>query len=96
MKELTAFEIQNVSGAGWLQDNLASLGSSIGASAWAKSSSLLNIELPIVGNIDLATISPDLGTQVGSLIGSAIGFAVEGALAGIPIVGGIFNKLLGN
>lgn len=27
MRELTAFEIENVSGAGWLQDGLAALGS---------------------------------------------------------------------
>ena len=26
MRELTAFEIENVSGAGWLQDGLAALG----------------------------------------------------------------------
>lgn len=31
MRELTAFEIENVSGAGWLQDGLAALGSKVGA-----------------------------------------------------------------
>lgn len=34
MRELTAFEIENVSGAGWLQDGLAALGSKVGATAW--------------------------------------------------------------
>ncbi|MCU6678457.1 hypothetical protein [Leclercia tamurae] len=96
MKELTAFEIECVSGAGWLQDNLASLGSQIGAAAWSKSSDLLNIEVPLIGTINLTTIAPDLGGNVGKSIGSSIGGTIESALAGLPVVGGLLNKWLGN
>ena len=40
MRELTAFEIENVSGAGWLQDGLASLGSKVCVAAtWTKKES---------------------------------------------------------
>ncbi|MFK3709046.1 MULTISPECIES: hypothetical protein [Leclercia] len=96
MKELTAFELECVSGAGWLQDNLASLGSKIGAAAWSKSSSLLNIDVPLIGTINLTTIAPDLGETVGKTIGSTVGGTIESALAGLPVVGSLLNKWLGN
>lgn len=96
MKELTAFEIEYVSGAGWLQDNLASLGGQIGAAAWAKGGNLLTIDVPLIGPINLTTIAPDLGQSVGKSLGSSIGGTIESALAGLPIVGGLLNKWLGN
>ncbi|MCU6669328.1 hypothetical protein M8013_11285 [Enterobacteriaceae bacterium H4N4] len=96
MKELTAFEMESVNGAGWLQDGLASLGSSMGASAWTLSSNLLTIDLPIIGTINLESIAPNLGSQVGNMIGTVIGFTIEGSLASIPMFGGFINKLLGN
>ena len=46
MRELTAFEIENVSGAGWLQDGLASLGSKVGAAAWTMGTDALSINQP--------------------------------------------------
>lgn len=97
MRELTTIEINSVSGAGWLQDGFASLGSTIGDSAWSLSSQALgSINLPIIGTIDFTTISPDLGKTVGNAVGTALGFTLEGALASIPVVGGLLNKILGN
>ena len=60
MRELTAIEIDAVSGAGWLQDGLASLGSKTGAAVWSLGSNL-SIDLPILGTVNLATIAPGLG-----------------------------------
>ena len=54
MRELTAFEIENVSGAGWLQDGLASLGSKVGAAAWTMGTDALSINLPLIGTLNLA------------------------------------------
>ncbi|HEY4466694.1 MAG TPA: hypothetical protein VGN53_02700 [Klebsiella sp.] len=97
MRELTAIEIDSVSGAGWLQDGLASVGSTIGDSAWSLSIKAIgSISLPIIGSIDLSTIAPDLGKTVGNALGTALGFTIEGALASIPVVGGLLNKILGN
>lgn len=54
MRELTAFEIENVSGAGWLQDGLAALGSKVGAAAWTMGTDALSINLPLLGTLNLA------------------------------------------
>ena len=92
MRELTAFEIENVSGAGWLQDGLASLGSKVGAAAWTMGTDALSINLPLIGTLNLADLAPALGESVGSTIGGTI----ESALASLPVIGGLLNKLLGN
>ncbi|WP_333854744.1 hypothetical protein [Leclercia sp.] len=97
MKELTAFELECVSGAGWLQDGLASLGSKLGAAAWAAmSSEQLNVDLPLLGSINLATLAPELGENLGKSMGSSIGGKIESALANLPVIGGLVNKWLGN
>ena len=96
MRELTAFEIENVSGAGWLQDGLASLGSKVGASVWTMGTDALSISLPLIGTINLADLAPDLGKTLGESVGSTIGATIESALASLPVVGGLLNKLLGN
>ncbi|URN99667.1 hypothetical protein NB069_01900 [Leclercia adecarboxylata] len=97
MKELNAFELEAVSGAGWLQDSLASLGSNIGTSVWSMGSDIISkIELPIVGNVNLVSLAPDLGTQLGKMVGLTVGFTIETALAGVPLVGGLLNRMLGN
>lgn len=57
MRELTAFEIENVSGAGWLQDGLASLGSKVGAAVWTMGTDALSINLPLLGTINLADLA---------------------------------------
>ena len=85
MRELTAFEIENVSGAGWLQDGLAALGSKVGAAAWTMGTDALSINLPLLGTLNLADLAPDLGKTLG-----------ESTLAGLPVIGGLLNKLLGN
>lgn len=96
MRELTAIEIDAVSGAGWLQDGLAFLGQKAGAAVWSLSSNALNIELPIIGTINLSTIAPDLGKTVGETVGSTVGGMIENTLASLPLIGGLLNKLLGN
>jgi hypothetical protein len=95
MRELTAFEIENVSGAGWLQDGLA-LGSKVGAAAWTMGTDALSINLPLIGTINLADLAPDLGKTLGESVGSTIGGTIESALASLPVIGGLLNKLLGN
>jgi hypothetical protein len=69
MRELTAFEIENVSGAGWLQDGLAALGSKVGAAAWTMGTDALSINLPLLGTLNLADLAPDLGKTLGESIG---------------------------
>ncbi|HEJ0243899.1 TPA: hypothetical protein SLO98_003506 [Klebsiella pneumoniae] len=100
MRELTAFEIENVSGAGWLQDGLAALGSKVGAAAWTMGTDALSINLPLLGTLNLADLAPDLGKTLGKTlgesVGSTIGGTIESALAGLPVIGGLLNKLLGN
>ncbi|VUS22372.1 hypothetical protein [Klebsiella spallanzanii] len=96
MRELTTFEIDAVSGAGWLQDGLASIGSQLGSAVWSAESSLLNIELPIVGKINLATFAPNLGKTVGETLGSSIGGSIENSLSSLPNLGGFFTKLFAN
>lgn len=96
MKELSVVELEAVSGAGWLQDNLAAMGSKIGAIVWEKSGSYLNVEAPLIGTVNLAVIAPDLGKNMGQSVGSAIGGAIENALIGLPVVGNILNKWLNN
>lgn len=95
MRELTAFEIENVSGAGWLQDGLAALGSKVGAAAWTMGTDALSINLPLLGTLNLAD-GAGLGKTTGESVGSTIGGTIESALAGLPVIGGLLNKLLGN
>ena len=77
MRELTAFEIENVSGAGWLQDGLAALGSKVGAAAWTMGTDALSINLPLLGTLNLADLAPDLGKTLGESVGSTIGGTIE-------------------
>lgn len=95
MRELTAFEIENVSGAGWLQDGLAALGSKVGAAAWTMGTDALSINLPLLGTLNLADWRRT-GQNLGESVGSTIGGTIESALAGLPVIGGLLNKLLGN
>ncbi len=95
MRELTAFEIENVSGAGWLQDGLAALGSKVGAAAWTMGTDALSINLPLLGTSIWPTWRRT-GQNPGESVGSTIGGTIESALAGLPVIGGLLNKLLGN
>ncbi len=76
MRELTAFEIENVSGAGWLQDGLAALGSKVGAAAWTMGTDALSINLPLLGTLNLADRAGP-GKTLGESIGSSIGGTIE-------------------
>lgn len=96
MRELTAVEIENVSGAGWLQDGLATLGSKVGAAVWTMGTDALSINLPLIDTINLADLAPDLGQTLGKSVGTTIGGTIESTLASLPLIGGLLNKLLGN
>ncbi len=96
MKELTMLEMECVGGAGWLQDGLASLGGKIGEKAWSMGSDLLSVDLPLFGTVNLATLAPDLGKTVGTSIGNTVGGTIESVLGGLPVVGGMLKKWLGN
>jgi len=96
MRELSSVEINNISGAGFIQDGLSSIGGWIGNAGYNLVSSQLSVSVPIVGDISLNKILPDLGNTVGSSIGASIGGRIESNLANIPVAGGLINKLLGN
>lgn len=96
MRVLTATEIETVSGAGWLQNRLASLGSKVGAAVWANSGSMFDVVLPLVGTVSLTTLAPDLGKTIGESMGYNLGGEIENTLANVPVIGGLLNKLLGN
>ena len=70
MRELTAFEIENVSGAGWLQDGLAALGSKVGAAAWTMGTDALSINLPLLGTLNLADRAKPWAKALGRLSGA--------------------------
>jgi hypothetical protein len=55
----------------------------------------LSINLPLLGTLNLADLAPDLGKTLGESVGSTIGGTIE-TLAGLPVIGGLLNKLLGN
>ena len=42
------------------------------------------------------TLVEQLGKTLGESVGSTIGGTIESALAGLPVIGGLLNKLLGN
>ena len=53
-------------------------------------------DLPLIGTLNLADLAPDLGKTLGESVGSTIGGTIESALASLPVIGGLLNKLLGN
>lgn len=95
MRELSVVEVQTVSGAGFIKDGLTSLGSNVGNAGYNLISSFLNVQLPVLGNVNLASLLPNLGKDVGSAIGSQIGGQIESSLTSIPVLGGLFGKILG-
>ena len=54
------------------------------------------LNLPLIGTLNLADLAPDLGKTLGESVGSTIGGTIESALASLPVIGGLLNKLLGN
>ena len=95
MRELTAFEIENVSGAGWLQDGLAALGSKVGAAAWTMGTDALSINLPLLGTLNLAD-PRRTGQNLRRKHRLFYRRHHRSTLAGLPVIGGLLNKLLGN
>ena len=96
MRELTTAEITHVSGAGWIKNELASLGGKLGTSILPNSASPLNFALPIVGNVTLPPLPNDIGKNLGSLVGAALGMTLEGMLTNIPVAGIVIKFLLGD
>jgi len=93
MKELTVMELELVSGAGWLQDGLETLGGQFGTALWSTASDMLNVDLPLIGRVNLGIFAPDLGTEVGTSLGSTIGGFIETSLSALPKTGSFFTKL---
>jgi hypothetical protein len=93
MKELTVLELEMVSGAGWLQDGLTSLGQACGAALWKTANDMLSVDLPLVGPINLTVFAPDLGKTLGSSVGNSIGGFLETTLSALPEIGTFFTKL---
>ncbi len=65
-----------MSGAGWLQDGLAALGSKVGAAAWTMGTDALSINLPLLGTLNLADPRRTRKTP-GESVGSTIGGTIE-------------------
>lgn len=95
MKALTQQEVMQVSGAGYIQDTLSDVGSYIGNGLYGLVANI-GVELPLIGKVSAGTILPDLGKNMGSTLGSQAGGMIESVIAGIPLVGGWLNGLLGN
>lgn len=96
MRELTTAEISHVSGAGWIKNELASLGGKLGASVWPNSDAPLNFTLPVIGKVTLPALPADIGKSLGSLVGSALGLSIESMLTSIPVAGIVIRFLLGD
>lgn len=90
MQELSVSQMETISGAGWLQDSLASIGGKIGDAIWKSSSNMLSVDVPLVGTLNLATFAPDMGMKVGTTIGSNIGGDIEAKLSSLPTIGSAF------
>lgn len=93
MKELSQQEINLVSGAGVIQDILSEIGGQIGNSLYGLVSGM-GIDIPILGNITLASLLPDLGKNIGSTLGSQIGGTIESIIASIPLIGSWLSSLI--
>ncbi len=96
MRELTAFEIENVSGAGWLQDGLAALGSKVGAAAWTMGTDALSINLPLLGTSIWPTWRRTWAKPGRKRWVDYRRHHRKCAGSCLPVIGGLLNKLLGN
>lgn len=96
MRELIVFEIENVSGVGWLQDGLVVLGSKVGVVVWMMGIDVLSINLLLFGIFNLVDLVLDLGKILGESVGLIIGGIIESVLVGLLVIGGLLNKLFGN
>ncbi|EXU75531.1 hypothetical protein [Erwinia mallotivora] len=96
MKELSQQELSLVSGAGFIEDALSNIGGVIGKSLYGLVSDSTSVSIPLLGNVSISSLLPNLGTSIGSSLGSKIGSAIENTLASIPLIGSWLNSLLGN
>lgn len=86
-----------VSGAGIIQDKLSAIGGQIANSLYGLVSGT-GIDIPILGNITLASLLPDSGEDIGSTLGSQIGETIESIIGSIPLtlIGSWLSGLPGN
>lgn len=96
MKELNNCELEIVSGCGVITDSLNIIGGDIGDFGYKLVSNTLSVSLPIIGNVSIGSVFPELGRTVGGAIGTVLGDNIESRLASLPYIGGAINKLLGN
>jgi hypothetical protein len=94
MHVLTAAEIDQVSGAGIIKDQLAALGNKVGGALYGKLSNTFAVNLPLIGEVSLKSVLPDLGAGFGAAIGSLIGSNIENTLKNIPFLNNIFASVL--
>lgn len=98
MKELTVTEIMQVNGAGVIESVLGGIGGGIANGVYGLIGSVfggINIELPLLGSININQLMPGLGNDVGSMIGKSVGSTIENVLTTLPVVGGVLGWLLG-
>ncbi|WP_034917098.1 hypothetical protein [Erwinia sp. 9145] len=99
MKILNHEQIVMVSGGGIIENVCGGVGGIIGGGLYGIVGGVfggIQIDLPIIGSININDLMPELGKDVGSTIGGSIGGTVEGVIGSIPIIGGILSKILGN
>jgi len=93
MRELSVQDIQQVSGAGFIQDIGTNVGSGIGGIIFGLSKDYLNVNVPFLGTVNIGDLFPNLGHEIGGNIGGSLGGTVESTLGSIPLVGGLFNVI---
>ena len=95
MRELTQAEQFEISGAGFIINIAESVGNFIGDKVYAFVPEI-TVQIPILGTLDIKQAFPELGGDVGKSIGNVIGSGIENIISGIPLVGGLLNKIMGN
>ncbi|WP_058912518.1 hypothetical protein [Entomohabitans teleogrylli] len=88
MKELSIIEIEAVSGAGWLQNALANIGGVFGNTLYNST------PIQFTASMTIQQAIPTLGQVFGSSIGHNLGGQLENMLTNLPVVGGLFEKVL--
>ncbi|WP_034943311.1 hypothetical protein [Erwinia oleae] len=99
MKELNIEQVQMVSGSGFIQNICANVGGAIGDGIYGLAVNVsggLNFDLPLIGTINIYEFFPDIGKDLGNALGGSLGGIAENMIGGIPLIGGLLNKLMGN
>ncbi|EMJ9777074.1 TPA: hypothetical protein KV183_003664 [Morganella morganii] len=89
MKELNFAEMEQVSGAGCVQDTITDLGKKLGDWGFELLGPYLTVDLPVIGKVSLKDAYPGLGRDIGGKVGSVVGSFIEDKLGGTVDLGGI-------